>query len=263
VETAALTERTVIAEQAAQAKSLFIASMSHELRTPLNAIIGFSEMLTHQFFGPLGHRKYVEYTGDILASGRHLLTVVNDILLMSKLDAKKQEYEIGAVAIELVIREAIILVAGDAEKRGVFIDFKNAEARVIGFADRQALKQVVINLLSNAVKFSFAGGPVEVAIKQSADAEMVELSVCDRGCGMSKDLVQKLGQPFTQASHAYIRNNQGTGLGLSICFALAAGFGGTLAFESAENAGTTATLRLRSAQSKGNAAPHRTEIRAA
>ena len=177
VETAALTERTVIAEQAAQAKSLFIASMSHELRTPLNAIIGFSEMLTHQLFGPLGHRKYVEYAQDILASGQHLLTVVNDILLMSKLDAKKQEYEIGAVAIGPVIHEAIMLVSGDAEKRGVFIDFKNTDGRITAFADRQALKQVVINLLSNAVKFSFADGHVDVAITQFADADMVELRV--------------------------------------------------------------------------------------
>jgi signal transduction histidine kinase len=263
VETAALTERTVIAEQAAQAKSLFIANMSHELRTPLNAIIGFSEMLTVQLFGPLGHRKYIEYTEDILASGRHLLTVVNDILLMSKLDAKKHEYEIGAVAIELVMQEAIMLVSGDAEKRGVFIDFKNADARITAFADRQALKQVVINLLSNAVKFSFAGGHVEVATRQIADADIVELRVSDCGCGMSKDLLQKLGQPFTQASHAYIRNNQGTGLGLSISFALAAGFGGTLEFESAEDAGTTATLRLRSAQSSGIVAPNRPDAQAA
>ena len=254
METAALTERTEIAEQAAQAKSLFIASMSHELRTPLNAIIGFSEMLTHQLFGPLGNPKYVEYTEDILASGKHLLTVVNDILQMSKLDAKKQEYEIGAVAIAPVIDEAIMLVSGDAEKRGVVIDFKDSGEAITGFADRQALKQVVINLLSNAVKFSLAGGHVEVAAGQSADADMVELCVRDHGCGMSPELLQKLGQPFTQATHAYIRNNQGTGLGLSICFALAAGFGGTLAFESAENAGTTATLRLRAAQSKGDAA---------
>jgi signal transduction histidine kinase len=263
VETAALTERTLVAEQAAQAKSLFIASMSHELRTPLNAIIGFSEMLTHQFFGPLGHPKYAEYTQDILASGRHLLNVVNDILQMSKLDAKKQEYEIGAVAVGPVIREAITLVSGDAEKRGVFIDFKNAEGSISGFADRQALKQVVINLLSNAIKFSSAGGHVDIAVRQIADADVTELSVSDSGCGMSKELLQKLGQPFTQATHAYIRNNQGTGLGLSICFAQAAGFGGTLAFESKENAGTTATLRLRSAQLKEVVAPHQPESHAA
>lgn len=263
VETAALTERTVIAEQAAQAKSLFIANMSHELRTPLNAIIGFSEMLTNQLFGPLGHRKYLEYTEDILASGRHLLTVVNDILLMSKLDAKKHEYEIGAVAIELVILEAMTLVSSDAEKRGVSINFKNVEGSFTVFADRQALKQVLINLLSNAVKFSLPGGRVDVATRQALDTDMVELQVSDRGCGMSKELLQKLGQPFTQASHAYIRNNQGTGLGLSICFALAAGFGATLEFESAENAGTTAILRLRSAQSKGNVAPNRLETHAA
>ncbi len=263
VETATLTERTLVAEQAAQAKSLFIASMSHELRTPLNAIIGFSEMLTHQFFGPLGHRKYAEYAEDILASGLHLLNVVNDILLMSKLDAKKQDYEIGAVTIGPVIREAMMLVSGDAEKRAVVIDFDNADERITAFADRQALKQVVINLLSNALKFSFAGGHVDIAIKPSSDADMIELRVRDRGCGMSEELLQKLGQPFTQASHAYIRNNQGAGLGLSICYALAAGFGGSLAFESAEDAGTTATLRLRLAQAEENAAPNPQESRVA
>lgn len=249
VETAALTERTRVAEEAARAKSLFIASMSHELRTPLNAIIGFSEMLTHQLFGPLGHRKYDEYMEDILASGRHLLSVVNDILLMSKLDAKKQEYHIGAVAVEPVIQEAITLVSGDAKKRNIAIDFNEADGTITAFADRQALKQVVINLLSNAVKFSYPNGHVDVAITLR-DADTVELRVRDHGCGMSQELVQKLGQPFTQASHAYIRNNQGTGLGLSICYALTAGFGGHLAFESAEDAGTTATLRLRSAPVK-------------
>ena len=255
VETAALTHRTLVAEQAARAKSLFIASMSHELRTPLNAIIGFSEMLTHQLFGPLGHRKYGEYAEDILASGRHLLNVVNDILLMSKLDAKKQEYEIGAMAIEPVIREAIMLVSADAEKRKVAIDFDRGGEQFTAFADRQALKQVVINLLSNAVKFSYPDGHVDIGIG-FCDADTIELSVRDHGCGMSEELLRKLGQPFTQASHAYIRNNQGTGLGLSICYALAAGFGGSLQFESAEDAGTTATLRLRSVPIKESAAPH-------
>ena len=92
---------------------------------------------------------------------------------------------------------------------------------------------------------------------------MIELCVADHGCGMSQELLQKLGQPFTQATHAYIRNNQGTGLGLSICYALAAGFGGALAFESVENAGTTATLRLRPAQPEADATPEQQEVRAA
>ena len=261
-ETAALTHRTLVAEQAAQAKSLFIANMSHELRTPLNAIIGFSEMLTHQLFGPLGHRKYAEYTEDILASGRHLLNVVNDILLMSKLDAKKQEYDIGALAIEPVIREAMLLVSPDAEKRNVAIEFAVSDETITAFADRQALKQVAINLLSNAVKFSYPGGRVEIDVAPCG-AEVVELKVRDHGCGMPEELLRKLGQPFTQASHAYIRNNQGTGLGLSICYALAAGFGGSLGFESVEDAGTTAILRLRSAPAKEGAAPPRQEPHAA
>ena len=248
IEAAALTERTMIAEQTAQAKSLFIANMSHELRTPLNAIIGFSEMLTHRLFGPLGHRKYAEYAEDILASGRHLLAIVNDILLMSKLDAKKHEFEIGAVAIDPVIQEAITLASGNAMKKSIVIDFRNLNGSFIIYADRQALKQILINLLSNAVKFSIAEGHVSVTTREVADQGVVELRVSDRGCGMPKDLLQKLGQPFTQATHAYIRDNQGTGLGLSISFALAAGFGGTLEFESAEGAGTIAILRLRSVQ---------------
>jgi signal transduction histidine kinase len=263
METAALTERTLAAEQAAQAKSLFIANMSHELRTPLNAIIGFSEMLTNQLFGPLGHRKYAEYTEDILASGRHLLAIVNDILLMSKLDAKKQDYEIGAVAIDTVVQETIMLVCGDAAKRGIAIDYKGGTDELTVFADRQALKQVLINLLSNAIKFSFAGAPVEVSITENPGKDLIEVRVSDRGCGMSRELLQKLGQPFTQASHAYIRNNQGTGLGLSICYALAAGFGGALEFESTENVGTMAILRLRSAPSENTRAMRRLEAHAA
>ena len=263
MEAAALTERTMAAEQAAQAKSLFIANMSHELRTPLNAIIGFSEMLTNQLFGSLGHRKYSEYAEDILASGRHLLTIVNDILLMSKLDAKKHEFEIGAVAIESVIREAIMLVSGDAIKRKVLVDFKEPGESVIVLADRQALKQVVINLLSNAVKFSPEDSRVDVATSENVESGMVELRISDQGCGMPKELLQKLGQPFTQATHAYIRNNQGTGLGLSISFALAAGFGGSLEFESTENAGTTAILRLRGAQLQTGAVATQPQVQAA
>src|SRR5262249_50295785 len=143
-------------------KSLFIANMSHELRTPLNAIIGFSEMLTNQLFGSLGHRKYAEYAEDILSSGRHLLAIVNAILLMSKLDAKKHEFDIGAVPIEPIIREAIMLVSGGAMKRNVLIAFDNPGADPVVFADRQALKQVVINLLSNAVKFSPPDSRVEI-----------------------------------------------------------------------------------------------------
>jgi two-component system cell cycle sensor histidine kinase PleC len=237
--------------------------MSHELRTPLNAIIGFSEMLTNQLFGSLGHRKYSEYAEDILASGRHLLTIVNDILLMSKLDAKKHEFEIGAVAIESVIREATMLVSGDAIKRKVLIDFKEPGESVIVLADRQALKQVVINLLSNAVKFSPADSRVDVAASENVDSGMVELRISDQGCGMPKELLQQLGQPFTQATHAYIRNNQGTGLGLSISFALAAGFGGSLEFESAENAGTTAILRLRGARLQSGPIATQPEVQAA
>jgi len=262
-ETAVLTERTVIAEQAAKTKSLFIANMSHEFRTPLNAIIGFSEMLTNQLFGPLGHSKYLEYTQDILASGRHLLSIVNDVLLMSKLEAKKHEYEVAAVVIELVVQEAITLASSDAVKRNVLIDFENADGKLTVFADRQALKQVIINLLSNAIKFSSAGGRVNVATKEFADTGTVELCVTDHGCGMPANLLQKLGQPFTQASHAYIQNKQGTGLGLSICFALAAGFGGTLKFESTENIGTTAILSLRSAQLLGHVALGQSEACAA
>ena len=263
MEAAALTERTMAAEQAAQAKSLFIANMSHELRTPLNAIIGFSEMLTTQLFGSLGHRKYSEYAEDILASGRHLLAIVNDILLMSKLDAKKHEFKIGAVAIAPLLREAIMLVSGDAQKRNVLIDFEDLPENLIVLADRQALKQVVINLLSNAVKFSPADSRVDVTASEIADSGMVELRVSDHGCGRSKDLLQKLGQPFTQATHAYIRSNQGTGLGLSISYALTAGFGGTLGFDSAENAGTTAVLRLRIARPQWNAATGPLEDQAA
>jgi len=263
MEAAALTERTMAAEHAAQAKSMFVANMSHELRTPLNAIIGFSEMLTNQLFGPLGHRKYAEYAEDILASGRHLLAIVNDILLMSKLDAKKHEFKIGAVAIESVVKEAITLVSGDALKRNVLIEFNDLAVSPIIFADRQALKQVVINLLSNAVKFSAPDSRVEVETRESADSAITELRVRDHGCGMPDELVKKLGQPFTQASHAYIRSNQGTGLGLSISFALAAGFGGSLKFESAESVGTTAILRLRSAQSMQSVPPAHLENRAA
>jgi two-component system, cell cycle sensor histidine kinase PleC len=242
----ALAERAKSVQETARSKSLFVANMSHELRTPLNAIIGFSEMVKEQVLGDINIRKYQEYAADIHSSGKHLLGIVNNILLLSKIEAHQQRVTISDVNLLGATSEALRMVQPDAAKRGIQITLSAGDVPVVR-ADAQALTQIIINLLSNAVKFSAPGGVVGLELKQSPDRERVQLSVVDTGCGMPQDLLEQLGRPFTQAEDPYRRNHQGTGLGLSICFALARDMGCSLDIKSKEGCGTSATLTMEAA----------------
>ena len=230
------------AESASHAKSAFIANMSHELRTPLNAIIGFGEVMEMESYGPLGNDKYREYAGDVVASGRHLLSVINDVLAVARIEAGQHAFEIDACDIEEVAEEAIRMVRQEAEDGGVTLSASGADQPVL--ADPRGLRQILLNLLSNAVKFTNEGGRVTVSWSERRMDNTVEIAVSDTGVGIPADKIPLLGTPFFQVSDVLARNHAGMGLGLSIVNSMAKGMGGSVHIHSVVNAGTTVRVRL-------------------
>lgn len=247
----ALEERAKSVQDTARAKSLFVANMSHELRTPLNAIIGFSEVIKSEMLGKVSVPKYIEYAGDIYASGKHLLGIVNNILTLSKIEAQQQRVQIEDVDAADASSEALRMTAPIAAKRGIRIETEFEDGPVAR-ADRQALTQIAVNLLSNAIKFSEPNGLVRFRISMADGA--VVMTVADSGCGIPPETLTQLGRPFTQAEDPYRRNYQGSGLGLSICFALARAMDGELTIQSEVDKGTLAQLTLPAA-GRGQSAP--------
>jgi two-component system cell cycle sensor histidine kinase PleC len=229
------------AEAANQAKSDFLANMSHELRTPLNAVIGFSEIMQSELFGPLGSQKYNEYCRDIYSSGNFLLGVINDILDMSKIEAGRFTLEKENVNINLIIEESLRIIEGDAELKNITIEHEIMKDLEV-FADRRALKQILLNLLSNAVKFSRENG--EIFVRARIVSDCLRISIEDNGIGISKEDMKKLGRPFEQAQNQLTRNHDGSGLGLAISRSLAEMHGGALKMRSRENEGTIVSLQL-------------------
>ncbi|MFT3672657.1 PAS domain-containing sensor histidine kinase [Aestuariivirga sp.] len=229
------------AEAANRSKSEFLANMSHELRTPLNAIIGFSEVMTNEFFGPIGTPKYIEYANDIRRSGQFLLDVINDILDMSKIEAGRLDLEIEDVHFNTLLEEVMRLVGPRAAEGKLNIVQQIEDAKPFR-ADRRALKQVMINLLSNAVKFTPEGGTVTIK-GRSTEAGFV-LSIADTGIGIPQRDIQKLGRPFEQVENQFTKSRGGSGLGLAISRSLVELHHGTLEIASAVGKGTTVTVTL-------------------
>ena len=230
------------AEQASDAKSRFLATMSHELRTPLNAVMGFSELIEQESYGPVGDPQYVEYAGLIRASGEHLLTIINDVLDMSRVEAGKLElYEEEFVPQDLAER-CIALIRPLASDQGVSVGFEcpNGLPKLRG--DRNKLQQVAFNLLTNAVKFTPAGGTVRLRMNAGQDGFV--LAVVDTGIGMKADDIPRVLQPFVQADTGNQRRQGGTGLGLPLSKSLVELHGGTLEITSVKDVGTTVTVRL-------------------
>jgi len=237
-----LIEARDLSEEANRAKSRFLANMSHELRTPLNAIIGFSEVMTHEMFGPLGGARYLEYSRLIHESGNHLLELINGVLDMSKIEAGKFDLSEEVFDLAAVAEAAVRFVKLPAERAGVALKTAVAPEAAFIFADKRAIKQILVNLLSNGVKFTPRGG--EVCVKAGLDAKGVEIAVADTGVGIpEKDLI-RLGQPFEQVEGEHTRKKEGTGLGLSLVKALAAMHGGEAVIESQLGVGTTVRVRL-------------------
>ncbi|MGB3644813.1 MAG: ATP-binding protein [Mesorhizobium sp.] len=229
------------AEAANRAKSEFLANMSHELRTPLNAIIGFSELMQQALFGPLGSDRYEEYASDINSSGKYLLGVINDILDMSKIEAGQFSMEREAIDLCPLIRETVRVVSLQAAAKAITVETRIADAMTL-YADRRAIKQIVINLLSNAVKFTGQGGHITVRARSTSGA--LTLTIEDNGCGIPKTALSKLGRPFEQVQNQFSKNHAGSGLGLAISRSLAELHGGALKIRSTEGSGTIVSVRI-------------------
>ena len=200
-------------EAANRHKSEFLANMSHELRTPLNAIIGFSEVLGERLFGEL-NEKQAEYTDDILSSGRHLLSLINEILDLSKVEAGRMELELAKFDLPLAIDNARTFVRERATKHGINLDVTVDERLGDFVGDERKIKQVLLNLLSNAVKFTPEGGRIGIKARQ-ADGS-VEISVSDTGIGIAPEDQPKIFEEFRQVGSDYAHKVEGTGLGLTL-----------------------------------------------
>lgn len=230
------------AERAGAAKGQFLATMSHELRTPLNAIIGFSEMLTRENEMPLDVERRREYARLINESGHHLLSVVNGILDMSKIESGNFELVPEPFAPREVIAGCCDLMALKARDGRIDLSCRVPGSLPQMMGDKRAFKQILLNLLSNAVKFTGPGGRVTVsATVEGAD---LMLSVEDTGVGIGSEDLKRIGDPFFQAGKTYDRRHEGTGLGLSIVKGLVSLHGGSLRINSRVDAGTIVTVQF-------------------
>ena len=216
--------------------------MSHELRTPLNAIIGFSEIVAGELFGPIGATRYVDYARDIHTSGIHLLSIISDILDLSKIEAGRRELSESAIDLYEMAELALRLVRGRAENGGVRMVNGIAPGQMPRvFADERAVKQILLNLLSNAVKFTPDGGRVAVAAELRGDGSLA-VSVDDTGIGIAPENIPRALAPFSQVDSTLTRRYEGTGLGLPLVKSLIELHDGTLELESEEGKGTLATI---------------------
>jgi signal transduction histidine kinase len=230
------------AEGANRVKSMFLASMSHDLRTPLNAIIGFSEMILQEVRGPIGHPKYQAYVEDIHRSGYLLLSLIDNILDLSKIEAGKHELSPALVDGRQVAAECVTLIAGQT-------GFAQIEPSIVVqgdgmlYADELALRQILMNLVGNAAKFTPAGGQIAIAINRAEDGSST-LRITDTGIGMDEKGIRKALEPFGQATLTARPRGSGSGLGLTIVTRLVEAHGGRFAIDSAPGYGTTVRIWL-------------------
>jgi len=225
------------AEAANASKTAFLANMSHELRTPLNAILGFSEIIARECLGPVGSPRYKEYAGDIHNSGAHLLSLINDLLDVAKIEAGRMEIEPTEIDTQAALDGALKFVGVRARERNQTLTFDVDPAAATIFADERALKQIVINLVSNSVKFTPLGGRIQVSARCNANGDF-ELMVQDNGPGIPREKIDRIFQPFSQLDNRYDRQAGGTGLGLALVRGLADLHGGRAWIESEEGQGT-------------------------
>jgi signal transduction histidine kinase len=229
------------AELASRAKSDFLANVSHELRTPLNAIIGFSEIIKDQLFGPMGNQRYSEYAIDIHDSGTHLLSLINDILDLSKIEAGKFELQEEAIDLEAATKSCFRIMRDRAEEAGVVLEHRFSSQVPHLKADPRAVKQILLNLLSNSVKFTDEGGRVLVYANTNSEGALV-LHVEDTGIGIAEADIAKAMAPFGQVDSSLSRKYEGTGLGLPLTRHLVDLHSGALTLRSDMGQGTQVSI---------------------
>jgi PAS domain S-box-containing protein len=232
-----LTQARRQAEAASAAKSEFLAKISHEIRTPLNAIIGFSDVMMNERFGPVGNERYREYLKDIHASGTHLVSLVNDLLDLSKIEAGKLDLAPEPVNLNDLTQQSVALMQPQASRERIIIRTSLAAQLPPIVADARSVRQIVLNLLSNSIKFTSAGGQVILSTARGDHGEAV-LRVRDTGIGMSEKDIATALEPFRQLATAARPGSHGTGLGLPLTKALAEANSARFSIRSAVNAGT-------------------------
>jgi signal transduction histidine kinase len=228
-------------EAASRHKSEFLANMSHELRTPLNAILGFSEVLTERMFGDL-NPKQEEYLRDIHTSGQHLLSLINDILDLSKVEAGRLELERGRFHLPTALDNALTLVRERATRHGITLDRVIDERVGDIVADKRKVKQILLNLLSNAVKFTPAEG--RIGVTATATDEATTISVSDTGVGIAPEDQATIFEEFRQVGRDDARKQEGTGLGLTLAKKFVELHGGQIGVRSQVGQGSTFTFTL-------------------
>ncbi|MCL5023031.1 MAG: ATP-binding protein [Nitrospirae bacterium] len=264
--TAKLEEAMLLAESTNRTKSEFIANMSHELRTPLNAIIGFSEAMLSGVYGPINER-HREYLGDILTSGENLLSLINDILELSKIEAGSLNLDPDDFSLKELIKSTAGIFREKVAKHGVRLEYDISDGTDVMYADQRKIKQILVNLLSNAIKFTPDGGHILITARTVAEGRSggaakraagkpgeagggggaktsVEISVRDTGIGIARDDLPRLFQAFQQLESPYQKKYSGTGLGLFLTRKLVELHGGQISVESEKDQGATFTFSL-------------------
>ncbi|PHS29599.1 MAG: PAS domain-containing sensor histidine kinase [Robiginitomaculum sp.] len=234
-------QEKIRAIEANRSKSEFLANMSHELRTPLNAINGFSEIMQNEMYGPLGDPRYAEYVSDILGSGQHLLTLINDILDMSKIEAGKLSLQTEMVYPDELIEQCVRIVRGRAVESGLQLETNIGKLPEIE-VDPRAIKQVLINLTSNAIKFTPEGGTVTIAASEERGG--VRIEVMDTGIGIPEEHVPLICKPFVQVESQHSKSHKGSGLGLALSQSLVKLHGGEFELTSELGVGTKVSVWL-------------------
>lgn len=233
----------VEAEVSSQAKSKFLANMSHELRTPLNSIIGFSEMISQATEYNLKTPTLIEYGRNINTSSEHLLSLINDILDISKIEAGEMEVFDSEFDLSRLIKSAINMVAVNADEKKISISFTPEKKEYELMADEKKFRQIMLNILSNAIKFTPEGGAISIKLKKPVSDGLI-VKIKDTGIGMDPDQMKQAMEIFRQVDNPHNRKVEGTGLGLPLTKSLIELHGGTLTLNSAVNKGTEVSIQI-------------------